>query len=57
MAVRAAATGRRRENPCRSTTMPEPDDREAEEEFYDAYTELLVAEEIDILDALIDECA
>jgi hypothetical protein len=36
--------------------MPD-EDREAEEAFYDAYTELLDAEGIDILDVFLDnEC-
>ena len=35
--------------------MPDTDDREAEEEFYDAYTGLLDAEGIDILDVYLDD--
>ena len=42
--------------PHRSTTMPDTDDREAEEAFFDAYTELLDAEGILLDEYLADNC-
>ena len=36
--------------------MPDTDDREAEEAFYDAYTELLDAEGIPLDEYLADNC-
>ena len=36
--------------------MPDTDDREAEEEFFDAYTELLDAEGLPLDEYLADNC-